>query len=163
VRIVLLLLFALIAVLVLGGAAGAQTNAAAAEGDQDAFILQIDVGRHSVLVDRALDGAGAKIPYLLAESGVGSAEPEIWRGLRETARDGVVLKEIVCAKGLVAQQTCRAFKAPNWISAEPSPTPLLKQLRTYEEELATAIGPFVAAGCKAGVRRTKDDMFCSIE
>jgi hypothetical protein len=162
-KTVLLLLLALVAVLVLGGIASAQTTTPP-EDDQDAFILQIDVGRHFVLVDRALAGVGAKIPIVISElGGFGADGADIWRGLRETARDGVFLKEIMCAKYLVGPRTCRAFKAPDWISAEPTPVPSIKQLRAYEEELSAMLDPYVEAGCKAGRRRTKDDMFCSVE
>lgn len=137
---------------------------AAPADDQDAFILQIDVGRHGVLIDRAFEGAGVTIPIVFSENGgIGADAPDIWRGLREIGRDGVILKEILCAKGLVGPKTCKAFKAPTWISAQPTPTPSLVTLRTYEEELGAAFGPFVEAGCKAGKRRTQDDMFCSVE
>ena len=154
------LVIAFLALLASGGAALAQ----APVDDQDAFILQIDVGRHGVLVGRALEGMGVNIPYVLSENGgIGADGVDIWRGLREIGRDGLFLKEIACAKGLVGPKRCARFKAPTWISAEPTPVPSLVTLRTYEEELGAALAPFVDAGCAAGRRRAKDDMFCSVE
>jgi hypothetical protein len=153
---------ALVALLCLHGPASAQTPAP--EDDQEAFSLQIDIGRHGVLIDHALDGLGVALPYVARDDdGLGADAEDLWRGLREAGREGVILKEIACAKRVVGPKRCAAFEAPTWISAQPTPVPSLATLRTYEEELGAALDPFVEAGCAAGRRRDKDPMFCSVE
>lgn len=158
---------AILAVMLTAAPALAQDTAKPAEPvaePEDAFILQIDVGRHNVFIDKAFEGIGVKIPYVFRENGgIGADEPDIWLGLREIGRDGVVLKEIMCAKGHVGPKRCARAKPPTWIDAQPTPVPHLATLRTYEEELAAFLDPFVEVGCRLGRARTKDDMFCSVE
>ena len=130
----------------------------------DAFALQIDIGRHGALVDHALDGLGVHLPYVQdARVGIGADADDLWRAIREIGRDGAILKEIACVRGEVGPKRCAAFAAPVWISAPATPAPDLATLRVYEQELGTAMGPFVAAGCAAAIRRDRDPMACSVE
>ena len=142
-------------------------NAASAAGpgadDDDAPTLRIDVGRTIVLIGRALEGLGAPLPDVLDDRPEGSELAALWRALREAGRDGIVLKEVACAKGAAPRKACRAFKAPAWIGAQPAPVPARPVLRAYADALYRRLEPFIDAGCEAGVRRAKEPMFCSVE
>jgi hypothetical protein len=140
----------------------APPNAAAA--DEDLFILQIDIGRVAVFVDRAHTAADINIPYALKSSvdEDPSAPPNLWRDLREVGRDVVIVKEIYCAKGLVKGAPCKQAP-PAFLSADPDPTPDKAGLQKHLEELQTYFEPFLTKACTLGRARTKDEMYCSVE
>jgi hypothetical protein len=151
---------ALLVALFPGGARAAPTPAPDFE---ERSTLQIDLGRTGVLIDRALDGFGVALPNVLEDRGDEAELAALWRALRQTGREGVILKELACAKSPALRKACRAFKRPAWIEAEPAPVPALAVLRERADALYSSLEPFIDAGCKAGVRRTKDAMFCSVE
>jgi hypothetical protein len=129
--------------------------------------LQIDVGRHSVFVDKAFAAIGSEIPFVFADGAAdgeaADSAPAIWRGLRLTGRDAVIAKELYCAKGLVGRQVCANLKPPPWIGGEPLPVPSYAQLRAYETALSVYMEPVVARACRLGRAKFKDEMFCSVE
>jgi hypothetical protein len=130
---------------------------------EELFLLRIDIGRRTVLIERATAGLGVVLPFVLTGIDDGPELAVLWRALREAGREGVILKELACARGNAPRKACRAFKVPAWIQAEPTPVPPLPTLRQYEEELGERFDPFVDAGCKAGMKTTKDELYCSVE
>ena len=134
-----------------------------APDQEELFLLRIDIGRRAVLIERAMAGLGVELPFVLTGIDDGPELTVLWRALREAGREGVILKELACARGNAPRKACRAFKLPAWIQAEPTPVPPLSTLRQYEEELGERFDPFVDAGCKAGMKSTKDRLYCSVE
>lgn len=135
----------------------------APEDQEELGMLRIDVGRRAVLIARAIAGLGVALPDVIGEVDAGPERAALWRAVREAGREGVILKELACARGLAPRKACRAFKAPLWIGAQPSPVPSLALLRGFEEELGERFDPFVEAGCAAGAARRKDRLYCSVE
>lgn len=160
------ILRALAFAIALACAATAQAQPSPAE-PEDAFVLQIDVGRHSVFVDKAFAAIGAEIPFVFIEGPAADepadSAPAIWRALRQTGRDAVIAKELYCAKGLLGRQTCANLKPPLWIGAEPTPVPSYTQLRAHEIALSIYMEPVVGRACALGRAKFKDPMFCSVE
>lgn len=132
--------------------------------DEDPFILQVDIGRQAVFIERALNALGDELPIVRAD---GPEDPQradaLWRSLRETGREGAILKALYCARRLVPAADCRRARPPAWISADPEPLPSLPALRAHLDELVVFIDPFVRRGCELGRRARKDELYCSVE
>jgi hypothetical protein len=132
--------------------------------NEDAFDLQVNIGRRGIFIDRAMTAADIELPFVIpADTPEDPQAPDaLWRALRETAREGAILRELYCAKKLTGPAVCRR-RAPGWISADPNPTPTLAVIRERLDELDAFLAPYIDKGCTMGRKKSGDDLFCSVE
>lgn len=137
---------------------------AEAPAEESTLELEITIGRWSVRIDRALEGLDAAVPPLVVPlDDAATTADRLWRQLLWAARDGAFLRSITCAKGQATRRTCRTHALPGWALDPTAPTPTMDSIVRAEAELGEFLEPFIDAGCRAGVKRTKDRMFCSVE
>jgi hypothetical protein len=159
-------IFALIAAAAIVSAPRAQEPSSAqpvAISEDDAFILMVDIGRTGVFIDRTRDALGLDIPHVLSDGEIDAQTlPGMWRNLRVTGREAVVMHEIYCSRRMLTRAVCTA-KPPAFISAQPNPVPDKAAIEKHLAELQAYFQPVLDAGCTLGKKRTGDAMFCSVE
>jgi hypothetical protein len=135
---------------------------AAYDERNDPFTVMIYAERYSILVSRALEGArGAPVPYDENRSEVQRAREAVL----ETAHDLYVLRDRVCAAGLVAAEECGPLPPPDWFGVGADDDADLAEVNRRIEWLEEVIGPFMNAGCRAGEALQDEDepYFCAVE
>jgi hypothetical protein len=135
----------------------------ATQTSEDNFILMVDIVRTGIFLDRALEAGDFSIPFVVVDTL--PADPQsltvLWRNLRQTGREAVIVKELYCAKGLVKGAPCKQ-SPPAFIQAD-APAPNHATQVAHLQALQTYLEPFIDVACALGKAKTKDDMFCSVE
>lgn len=127
----------------------------------DPFVVMIGAERWGVIIDRAMDGA--------REGNVSSAgvdESDLFRAdraLKSGAAKLIELRNQVCGQGLVTGEACVLKDWPEWTREPPTDKTPLDEIQRRSDWLSATMDPFTAAGCEAGRKATKDDLFCSVE
>jgi hypothetical protein len=127
----------------------------------DPFVVAIDAGRWGVIIDKAIDGAReADVPT------AGVDESDLYRAdksLKNGAASLIELRNQVCGQGLVTGAACDLKDWPAWTREPPTDKTPIEELDRRSQWLGEIMQPFTDAGCEAGRKATRDDMFCSVE
>ncbi len=129
--------------------------------DLDPFVVTIGAERWTVLLDKALEGA-REAPEAASAPG----ESNLYRAdaaLKNGAAMVIELRNSVCGKGLVTGDACNLPEWPAWTREPPTGDTPLAEVDRRSGWLDMVMAPFTEAGCEAGRRAMKDDMFCSVE
>lgn len=129
--------------------------------DLDPFVVMIGAERWTVILGRAMEGA-IEAPATNAEI----ADSDLYRtdaALKSGAAMVVELRNMVCARGLLAGEACKLPPFPAWTHEPPNGSTSLEELDRRSAWLSEVMDPFTAAGCEAGRRATDDYQFCSVE
>ncbi|MFT3724898.1 MAG: hypothetical protein QM773_15110 [Hyphomonadaceae bacterium] len=135
--------------------------AAAPSEPLDPFVVMIGAERWGVIMDKALDGAReAVVPTAgVDESDMFRAD----RALKSGAARLIELRNQVCGQGLVTGDACVLKDWPAWTLEPPTDKTPIEEIQRRSDWLSGAMDPFTSAGCDAGRKATKDDLFCSVE
>ncbi len=129
--------------------------------DLDPFVVMIGAERWTVILDKAIEGAReAPDPTGVAE------ETDLYRAdaaLKNGAAMVIELRNRVCRKGLVTGAACTLPEWPAWTREPPTGSTPIEEIDRRSGWLDTVMAPFTDAGCDAGRKALKDDMFCSVE
>ena len=127
----------------------------------DPFVVLIGAERWGVIIDKALDGVReAKVPT----DGVGEGDMfRADRALKSGAARLIELRNQVCGQGLVVGDACTLKDWPAWTLEPPTDKTPIEEIQRRSDWLSAAMDPFTSAGCEAGRKATKDDLFCSVE
>ena len=129
--------------------------------DLDPFVVMIGAERWTVLLDKALEGA-REAP----EAASAAEETDLYRADAAVKNGAVMVIELrnrVCRKGLVTGDACNLPEWPAWTRELPTGNTPLAEIDRRSGWLDTVMAPFTEAGCEAGRKAMKDDMFCSVE
>jgi hypothetical protein len=126
----------------------------------DPFVVMVDAERWSVIIDKALEGAREA-------DGLGAVDKgdmfRADRALKSGAARLIELRNQVCGQGLVTGDACVLKDWPAWTQEPPTAETPIGEIQRRSDWLSEAMDPFTSAGCDAGRKATKDDMFCSVE
>lgn len=127
----------------------------------DPFVVAIGAERWGVIIDKAMDGAQqSAVPSAGVDLG------DLYRAdaaLKSGAASLIELRNQVCSQGLVTGAACELKDWPAWTREPPTDKTPLAELDRRSQWLGEAMQPFTDAGCEAGRKATKDDLFCSVE
>ncbi len=127
----------------------------------DPFVVMTGAERWGVIIDKALDGAReANVPT------AGVDESDMFRAdhaLKSAAARLIELRNQVCRQGLVTGDACTLKDWPAWTLEPPTDKMPIEEIQRRSDWLSAAMDPFTSAGCEAGRKATKDDLFCSVE
>jgi hypothetical protein len=87
------------------------------------------------------------------------------RALHYAARELYMLRDRVCATGLVGRESCGELPPPDWFGEPPDAVADIAEVRRRIDWLTSVMAPFVAAGCDAGQSRQEHEFphYCSVE
>ena len=129
--------------------------------DLDPFVVMIGAERWTVILDKALEGA-REAP----EASTAAEETDLYRADAATKNGAAMVIELrnrVCRKGLVTGDACKLPEWPAWTLEPPTGDTPIAEIDRRSGWLDTVMAPFTEAGCEAGRKALKDDMFCSVE
>ncbi len=126
----------------------------------DPFVVMVGAERWGVIMDKALEGAREA-------GGVAAADPgdmfRADRALKSGAARLIELRNQVCGQGLVTGEACIFKDWPEWTREPPTDKTPIDEIQRRSDWLSAAMDPFTSAGCEAGRKATKDELFCSVE
>jgi hypothetical protein len=127
----------------------------------DPFVVMVGAERWGVIIDKAMDGAReAVVPSAgVDESDMFRAD----RALKSGAARLIELRNQVCGQGLVNGDACVLKDWPAWTLEPPTDKTPIAEIERRSDWLSAAMDPFTSAGCDAGRKATKDELFCSVE
>lgn len=127
----------------------------------DPFVVMVDAERWGVIIDKAMEGAReADVPSAgVDESDMFRAD----RALKSGAARLIELRNQVCGQGLVKGDACLLKDWPAWTQEPPTDKTPIEEIQRRSDWLSMAMDPFTSAGCDAGRKASKDDLFCSVE
>lgn len=128
--------------------------------EQNAFAVMVDATRLGILIDHAEEGAlSLDQPEEVSKSDMERADEE----LKNAAARLIVLRNDVCQRGLVPRSECALGPMPAWTLAPPSGGASLAELSRRTKWLSARMERYVDAGCKAGVKTSREELYCSVE
>ena len=83
--------------------------------------------------------------------------------LKSSAARLIELRNEACVKKLVTGPACELKDWPAWTLDPPAAGTPIEEIDRRSQWLSQQMAPFTDAGCEAGRKATKDDLFCSVE
>jgi len=141
---------------------------ASLEQSDEAWILYLDIGRQGVLLERAeaLLGDSYQSSWRIIDANEDSetqSDEALYRSLYAVTLGYDELQENGCASGHIPASFCASSYAPVWLVHPDSANYKLTDIRSYLNELQTAVSPLQGHFCAKGVERSGDEMYCSVE
>lgn len=126
----------------------------------DPYVVMIGAERWGVIMDKALEGARAAAGIATVEKGdMFRAD----RALKSGAARLIELRNEVCGQELVTGEACILKDWPAWTREPPTDTTPIEEIQRRSDWLSLEMDPFTSAGCEAGRKASKDELFCSVE
>jgi hypothetical protein len=125
----------------------------------DPFVVMIDAERWGVIIDKAREG-------VREAPGSANSESEMFRAdaaLKSGSASLLELRNEVCAKGLLTGAACDLKDWPAWTREPPTASTPIEEINRRSQWLGETMQPFTDAGCEAGRKATKEELFCSVE
>ena len=126
----------------------------------DPFVVMVDAERWGVIIDKAREGVRE------APGSVAYSDNEMFRAdaaLKSSSAGLLELRNEACTKGLVTGAACDLKDWPAWTREPPTASTPIEEIDRRSQWLSETMQPFTDAGCEAGRKATKDDLFCSVE
>lgn len=126
----------------------------------DPFVEMISAERWTVILDKAIEGVRESYdPKAPDEGDMLRADAALKRG----AAMVIELRNDACRKKLVPADKCTLPEFPAWTHEPPTDKTPIEEISRRSNWLSGIMDPFTTAGCEAGRKATKDEMFCSVE
>ncbi|HTU65871.1 MAG TPA: hypothetical protein VMF52_07975 [Steroidobacteraceae bacterium] len=130
----------------------------------DLGTLQIDAGRLELLIDKStqgLDLVPAKAPD--TRDADAARRLEIDWSLRDAALKVLVMRNRLLQDDRITEKDARATHWPAWILQPPESSLSPAELAARLEWLNGEVQELTAHGCKIGVDKTGNALYCSVE
>jgi hypothetical protein len=128
----------------------------------DPFVVMVDAERWGVLLGKALDGV-REAPDPTFDKRM---EDDMYRAdgaLKSGAAQLIELRNQACVKGLVTGDACELRNWPAWTMEPPKAGVPIDEIQRRSDWLSAEMERFTDAGCEAGRKATKEELFCSVE